>query len=408
MESRDAEGVGCRPLMHSSFMNNRILFVDDELSVLNAYVRILRHRGCRWDFVLTESGADALDRIRSERIDVVISDIDMPGMTGLDLLSKLQLDPATQDIPFIIVTGRGETGLKTRALDMGAVDLLLKPVDSNELLARLNNALRLKACADELKAQKESLDVQVQQRTHELADSRLEIIWRLAKAAECRDDDTGNHVLRVGTFSRLVAEAMGWAPSECETLLLAATLHDIGKIGIPDAVLRKPGKLNGDEWHIMQQHCEIGWSILAEQGPSPMCLDSGIYDWSPAERHSNPLLQMAADIAMSHHERWDGMGYPYGLAGDRIPLTARIVAIADVYDALRSDRPYKSPYTEEHALQIIKRAGGQHFDPDVLLAFLAAYDDIRQAESEYRQYDASEAVIAVSASNVSSRLHFTI
>lgn len=374
-------------------MSRRVLFIDDERPVLNAYARILRHRGCEWDLVLTESATDALQIVHSQSIDVVISDVDMPVMTGLDLLSKLQLDPATRDIPFIVVTGRGETGLKTRALDMGAVDLLLKPVDSNELLARVNSALRLKVCSDELKEQKELLDQQVLERTQELLDSRLEIIWRLAKAAECRDDDTGNHVLRVGTYSRLIADAMGLAPQHCEILQIAATLHDIGKIGVPDAVLRKPGKLDEHEWRTMQQHCEIGWSILAETGPSPLCLTAGVYDWNPTDRHCNPLLQTAADIALSHHERWDGQGYPHGLAQERIPLEARIVAIADVYDALRSHRPYKSAYTEEHSLSILKRAGGQHFDPDVLLAFLSALDDVREAEYEYSRYESQQETV---------------
>jgi len=160
----------------------------------------------------------------------------------------------------------------------------------------------------------------------------------------------------------------------------------------------------------MQQHCEIGWSILAEGGPSPLCLDSGIYDWNPTDRHSNPLLRMAADIALSHHERWDGMGYPHGLAAEQIPLAARVVAIADVYDALRSPRPYKPAYTEDHALKIIKRSGSKHFDPDVLLAFLSALNDIRQAEFEYQDYESDEPLgnPKLSKKDVTSRVYYSI
>ena len=360
---------------------NRIMFVDDERNVLRAYSRILRTQRQEWNLLFHESPLEAWQELRQTSVDVVVSDINMPGLTGLELLRRMKGDVLLRDIPVIIVTGRHDEGLKSEALTLGATDLLPKPVDCNELMARLRNALHMKQCTDQLKEQNETLDLLVQKRTQELLQSHSEVVWRLAKAAECRDDDTGNHVVRVGLYSKLIGSAMGLDDAYCETLFLAATLHDIGKIGIPDSILRKPGKLTPQERKTMEEHCVIGRSILADGHTGYSLLQTSGNRESPFG--PNPLLRMAADIATYHHERWDGTGYPYGLHGEEIPLTARIVAIADVFDALRSLRPYKPAFEIERALDIIAEREGTQFDPEVYQAFLQVLDEILETELTY-------------------------
>jgi putative two-component system response regulator len=223
----------------------------------------------------------------------------------------------------------------------------------------------------------------------ELAASRLEVIWRLAKAAELRDEQTGNHVIRVGCYSRAVAAAMGLSPQRVEGIFLAAPLHDIGKIGVPDALLLKTGILTGDERRRMQQHCEIGAAILADRCKfldlARRLIGSPVNIHSASARTSaqgNPVLHMASAIALCHHEKWDGSGYPRRLAGEAIPLEARIVAIADVYDALRSDRSYKRALPRDEAMHILRRGSGSHFDPAVHAAFVKAQDEVTSIERD--------------------------
>ncbi|QDU54165.1 HD domain-containing phosphohydrolase [Aeoliella mucimassa] len=364
---------------------NRILFIDDEHYVLRAYARILHPFREEWTMSFHQDAMSAWDGLLESSADVVVSDINMPGMSGLQLLERMQEHPDMIDIPVIIVTGRDDNGLKSRALSLGATDLLHKPVDCSELAARLRSALQLKKCTDQLKQQNERLDLLVRARTKQLFDSHAELVWRLAKAAECRDDDTGNHVVRVGVYAKLIGQAMGMKAEFCENLCLAATLHDIGKIGVPDAILRKPGKLSPQEWKIMQEHCLIGRSILVEGHAGRTLVPGDLSLDTLTERY--PLLEMAANIATYHHEKWDGTGYPYGLAGEAIPLPARIVAIADVYDALRSKRPYKKRYDVEQALDIIAEKNGTHFDPEVYLAFLQVLEEILEAEVAYSDAD---------------------
>ncbi|MBU0719276.1 MAG: response regulator [Planctomycetes bacterium] len=359
-------------------MKKRILFVDDEPNVLEGLRRMLRgHRG-RWDMSFVCTADEALDQIRQTPPDVVVSDVMMPGKDGFALLTELRESGHAKDIPVVMLTGVDAADVKRRALTLGATDLLNKPVEAEDLIARLQSVLRLKSYQDELKAQNEILDRRVQERTAELAASRLDIIWRLARAAEFRDEDTGDHVVRVGHYCRVLAEMLGMEREFVETLFLASPLHDIGKIGVPDSILLKRGRLTTEEWEIMKKHCAIGEDILSQDSrPTNPFLDRLRGRQKPTEDACNPLLSMAASIALTHHERWDGTGYPGGLKEDQIPLESRIVAVADVYDALCSERPYKPAYSADRTVEIIAREVGRHFDPDVFAAFAKLTDEFR-------------------------------
>ncbi len=362
----------------------RILLVDDEPAILQALERVLKLAREPWELRFVGSAADALRELDQGDFDAVISDIRMPGKDGLALLAEIRAADRTRDLPVIIVSGAREPGLKRQALDLGATDLLSKPADPDELIARARSALRLKAYQDELKAQNAVLERRVAERTAELEDSRIDIIWRLGKAAEFRDEDTGHHVMRVGCFARVIAEQMDLPHQHVDRIFLAAPLHDIGKIGIPDHILLKPDALTPSEWVTMKRHCELGAQILRQQSH----LWDAYLGWrQPGTRtpraDRNPLLEMAANIALRHHERWDGLGYPGGLAGGDIPLEARITAIADVYDALLSERPYRGAFPEEIVLRTLQAGAGGHFDPDVHAAFLAALPELQEIRTQF-------------------------
>jgi len=398
-------------------VKRRILFVDDEPAFLEGLRRGLRGQRDAWEMHFVQSADEALQAVEGVDFDVVVTDVNMPGRDGLELLVALRESDRTRAIPVIILTGRGERDIKRRALDLGATDLLNKPVEREDLVARLRSVLKLKAYQDELKAQNEILDRKVRERTTELEESRLAIIWRLAKASEYRDEETGNHVRRVGWYCRALAEALGMPSDFVEMVFLTSPLHDIGKIGIPDRILRKRGGLTPAEWRVMQRHCEIGAAILLHEGKRGKAVFSeetgravappratgglpasvgdrrasgtrrsaSVSDWGEEAALSlipNPFLEMAATIARAHHERFDGGGYPAGLAGEAIPVEARIVALADTYDALCAERPYKPAFPEAKALRIIGEEVGSHFDPRVYAAFLASVDTLRSIRVE--------------------------
>jgi putative two-component system response regulator len=365
----------------------RLVLVDDQPTVLNSLERILHADRNGWDAEFFSDSVQAWQRLQAGDVDVLICDLNMPRMTGLELLARIRGTPQSEDVQVIVLTGMADRSLKRAALDLGATDLLNKPIDAEDLLARIRNALRLKAYADALKAINCSLEAAVQRRTEQLHESRLAIVWRLAKAAEFRDEDTGNHVIRVGCYARLMGESLRLASDFVENLFLAAPLHDIGKIGIPDGILLKPGPLTPDEWQVMKQHCLIGKKILEDDAKTTATFRA----WRQAKQtaglteDSNPVLKLAASIAWSHHEKWNGSGYPLGLSGETIPLASRIVAFADVFDALTSARPYKKAFPEDEAIEIIRSDVGRHFDPNIHRAFeasLAAIRDVRAALSD--------------------------
>jgi response regulator RpfG family c-di-GMP phosphodiesterase len=347
-----------------------LLFVDDEVSILEMFERMLHSESKAWRLHFAQSVDEAVQITSQYDLDVIVTDVKMPGKGGFDFLRSLRASKRTCNIPTIVVTGDSEPTLKRRALDLGATDLLTKPVCPEDLLARIRNALRLKSYEDRLEQQVETLDGAVKERTGDLAQSQREIIWRLAKASEYRDDETGNHVVRVACYARAIAGALQTDKDFLEAIFLASALHDVGKIGVPDSILLKPGPLTQGEREEMQKHCLIGAGILMHE-PRAMrvCRKRG-YGGSPSDHDTpkNPLLRMAVIIAKHHHEKWDGSGYPAGLSKGRIPLEARIVALADVYDALTTERRYKPAFSREKALETVREEAGRHFDPQIVAA----------------------------------------
>jgi putative two-component system response regulator len=368
-------------------VKKQILIVDDDQRMLDALRRTLHHQSDDWDMTFIRNPEQAWESLLETAYDAVVTDVRMPGLTGIELLERIRQTDKTKSVPVVILTGLNDVDLKEKALLCGAVDLLNKPVDAGQLIARLRNVLQTKSYEDDLRATNQLLNETVQRQSVDLAQSRMSVVCRLGMAAEFRDEDTGNHVIRVGCYSRAVAAAMGMPRSFLEMLLLAAPLHDIGKIGIPDSVLLKPGPLSDEEWVIMQRHCEIGESILREQSKAMVPL----FDWysvePPAMRDTlenrDPVLEMAATIALSHHEKWDGSGYPHGLAGEAIPLESRIVAVADVFDALTSNRPYRPARPEEESLTIMDSTVGGHFDPRVHAAFTRSLPEIHAIRDRF-------------------------
>lgn len=365
-------------------MRKRILFIDDDINTLDGLRWMLRPEAEQWDMHFTSGAEEARALIEEIEFDTIVLDFFLPGTDGFEFLRCLEESERTQEIPVVILTGCSEEGLKRRALELGAADLLVKPFVCEDLLARLHNILRLKGFQDELKYQKLTLKDQVKQRTAELEESRLDIILRLGKAAEYRDEETGNHILRVGCYCRTLAEELGMSRDFVEMVFMTSPMHDIGKIGIPDWILLKPGKLTAEERCEMERHCRIGFDILLQEpeGLKPFL------QWHrnrEVVEQKNPLLEMAGAIALGHHERWDGSGYPKQLAGEDIPIAARIAALADVYDALRSERPYKSGFSQEKTLAIIRDEEGGHFDPAILSVFdkvKGIFNDIREQLSD--------------------------
>ena len=352
-------------------MKPRVLFVDDDPRVLTALERMLRRQRHAWDLAFASTAEKAREEIARQTPDAIVLDVRLPDTDGLELLRYLRSREPTATVPVVLLTGVYEDDLKRRALDLGATDLLSKPVQPDELVARIRSVLRLKAQQDQLRELNTELRRLVQERTAELERSRYDIIWRLAKASEYRDEETGNHVVRVACYSLTVAEALGLSTELTESLFLTSPLHDIGKIGIPDQILLKPGPLTDRERQVMEQHCAIGAEILLEppKGIIPYLAWRRL-NFSPENlARENPILTTAASIALCHHERWDGTGYPRHLRGEEIPLEARITGLADVYDALRSRRPYKPAFPEEKAARIIAEEGAAHFGPDLAAIF---------------------------------------
>jgi putative two-component system response regulator len=354
---------------------SKVMIVDDEAINVRIVRKYLEHSGYE-QFVTVTDSRNAMPTILSETPDIVLLDIMMPEVNGLDILHSIRTDESVRDLPVIILTAASDTGTKLEALDLGATDFLTKPVDQVELVLRVRNALIVKGHMDDLANYSEHLESQVRARTRELERSRQEIIHCLARAADYRDGDTGQHIVRVGRFVRIIARELGFQPDYVDLLEQAAKLHDVGKIGIPDAVLQKPGKLDANEFALMQNHCDFGKEIIqltpndADDLPSAEMVGTQcILDI--LRREGSPLLTLAALIAQTHHEKWDGSGYPCGLQGEEIPIEGRITAVADVFDALSSKRPYKPAFPLKKCFEIMLEGRGKHFDPSVLDVFFA-------------------------------------
>jgi putative two-component system response regulator len=334
----------------------RVLIIDDSRSSLAMLAAVIGEVAGRDGIDTSISPLEALQRCAGTQYDLVLVDHIMPEMDGVEVTRRLRARDGYRLVPIIMVTSDSDQSLRVDAIGAGATDFIHKPFDRTELLARVRNLLALRQAQIELADRAAWLAREVENATRHLVEREEEVIWRLARAIEYRDGDTGEHVSRVASVCRLVAEAMDLGDERCRTIYLAAPLHDIGKIAIADAILGKPGRLTPEEMDEMRRHVTIGARIL-EDGTSD-------------------LIRVAERIALNHHERWDGTGYPNRLAGRDIPLEARIVAIADVFDALCSERPYKKAWPIEAAHAEIRRLSGSHFDPACVDAFEARWDDI--------------------------------
>lgn len=365
-------------------VDSRILIVDDEelnIRIVSAYLRDAGYH----DVMYTTDPVRVLSLIAAEQPDLVLLDIHMPQFSGLDVLRQIRAIEALAYLPVVVLTGATGDEVKMEALESGATDFLNKPVNCGELSARVRNILMAKGYQDALRNQSAILELAVHRRTLELEASHRALIGCLARAAEYRDDDTGHHVLRVGRYARLIGDELGFDARTAANLEDAAKLHDLGKIGVPDAILKKPARLTEEEYSQIQKHCSIGKKIieplsLAER---EMLRQHVLYGAQILDVVDSPLLVMAKRIALTHHERWDGSGYPLGLSGEDIPIEGRIVAVADVFDALSSRRPYKPPYPIQKCFGMLEDGRGTHFDPRVLDAFLARREDVVRIQIEY-------------------------
>lgn len=332
-----------------------ILIVEDNptnLAVLSGLIGKLE--GCTVEAFANP--LTAYQRALEFDFDMVVADHVMPEMTGTHLIGCLRKFPAYVNVPMIVVTADADRAVRHEAIFAGATDFLNKPVDPVELKARVRNLLALRRAQQDVEHRAEWLSREVATATRSIAFREEEVIWRLARAIEYRDGGTGDHISRVATVSRLIAQGLGCDPIFVRTLYLAAPLHDVGKVGVPDAILSKPGRLTEEETKTMREHVSIGARIL----------DDG----------TSELIRTAARIAATHHEKWDGSGYPNGLKGLQIPLEGRITAVADVFDALCASRPYKPAWSLDEAYQEIVRSSGTHFDPSCVAAFQLKWPEI--------------------------------
>ena len=361
-----------------------VMIVDDEEANVFTVRQYLRRNGYT-NFVTCVDATQALPLAQSKNPDLVLLDINMPGVNGLQILHAINQDQRLQRTPVVILTAEAEQSIRTASLQLGATDFLTKPVDPAELLLRVRNTLTVKIQFGELGEQKQLLEERVQKRTAELYESRQQIILSLARAAEHRDNETGNHVIRVGCFAGAIARQLGWDSDSVEMIQQAAQLHDVGKIGVPDEILFKPGKLDENEYEIMKHHCALGTKIISPFAPKDLEVLRSHARLGEGILHirNSPLVMMAARIAQTHHEHWDGRGYPLGLAGEDIPIEGRITAVADVFDALSSKRPYKDPFPRQKCFDILTEFRGTQFDPDVLDAFFDCSKEIVEIQMTF-------------------------
>lgn len=344
----------------SNTEKNSLLVVDDTPENIDVLRGIL---GAEYSVKVANSGQLALKIVAAQPPDLILLDVMMPGMNGYEVCRRLKENEATRHIPVIFVTALGEAEDETRGFELGAADYIVKPVSPPIVRARVRAHLGL---AD----QRRYLAHLVAERTGELERSNrqleqthLVMLKQLGRAADYRDNETGMHIVRVGNFSKLLGMAAGFLESQAELLMYASMMHDIGKIGVPDRILLKPGKLTAEEFEVIKKHPEIGAEIIGE--------------------HDAEVLKMAKLIALGHHEKWNGQGYPHGLGGTDISIAARIVAIADVFDALTCIRPYKRAWPIEDALELIEKEAGQHFDPELARLFLGMETEVRRIATEY-------------------------
>ena len=345
-------------------MTHQVLIVDDTEINLILFAALVKKIGnCEpQTFADPKQG---LAWAQANDPDLVIVDYMMPELDGIEFIEQLRATSGKENIPILMITANDQKPVRYRALDAGATDFLTKPVDKVEFLARASNMLALSDSRKKLADRAAWLSEEVRKATAEIVQRERETVIRLSKAAEYRDPETGAHILRMAHYSELIARELGLSVAERELLLEAAPMHDIGKVGIADGILLKPGRLTPEEFEIMKKHAIYGYELLAGS--------------------SSKVLQAGADIALSHHEKFDGTGYPNGLQGEAIPLFSRIVSVADVFDALTSERPYKKAWSLEQASEHLKANAGTHFDPACVAAFFRAWDDVLEIRLRFSE-----------------------
>lgn len=337
-------------------LDANILIVEDDKINRTILQHILSSAGFR-NIRALPNATRLIRQYQAFHPDLLVLDLHMPKVSGFDIMNALKKAYPDDYLPILVISADNDDRVHLRALSSGAKDFLNKPYDPPKVLLRCRNVIETKLLHAEVKSKNIDLERIVRERTEELHKSRLEVIQRLGYAAERRDTDTGAHIVRMSRYCEAVARAMGMEEEECELILNTSPLHDVGKIAIPDSILLKPGPLTADEFEVMKTHAAIGGGMLANS--------------------DSDFLKMAEQIARTHHERWDGKGYPDGLQGENIPIAGRICAVCDVFDALTSERPYKKAWTLEAAVKEIKKMSGTFFDPDVVEAFLKAFPEIR-------------------------------
>ena len=341
---------------------SRILIVDDNQTNVQLLEMLLQME----NFENVQSTMDPRDVVglhQEHNFDLILLDIRMPHMDGFQVMEALKDIHKEDYLPIIILTAQQDMETRLRALELGAKDFLTKPFDRLEVLHRIENMLEVRHLYNQQSKQSEILEQKVRDRTNEIMTTRLEIIQRLGRAGEYRDNETGMHVIRMSKSCQRLAIAIGLSEGHAEQIFQASPMHDVGKIGIPDHILLKPGKLGAEEWEIMKSHAEIGADIIGE--------------------HDSGLMIMAREIALTHHEKWDGSGYPKGLRAEQIPIEGRIAAVCDVFDALTSARPYKDPWPIEKAMALIQDEADKHFDPDLVKHFVSIQDQIIRIRDKY-------------------------
>jgi len=339
-----------------------VLVVDDTAENIDVLVGALKDE---YNIKAALNGTAALKIARENPPDIILLDIMMPHVNGYEVCRTLKADFRTRNVPIIFITAKIGVEDEIKGFAYGAVDYLAKPISPPVVKARVKTHLALYD-------QNRELDKKVKEQTVDLLETRLKIIQRLGKAAEFKDNETGLHVIRMSKYAYLLARAAGLGENDAELVMNAAPMHDIGKIGIPDEILKKPGKLTPEEFDIMKTHCVIGAEVIGED--------------------KSELLKMAQEIALTHHEKWNGKGYPYNIKEEEIPLSGRISAIVDVFDALTSERPYKKEWPVADAVDLLEKEAGEHFDPDLVPLFIGALPEVIKVKKQYGEVNRTEMV----------------
>ncbi|MDX9701986.1 MAG: response regulator [Candidatus Auribacterota bacterium] len=359
-----------------------ILIVDDN-SLNRKIASMVLGAGGYSNIMEMSNPSDAFGWIENNQPDLILIDVSIQSTDGLKLLEGLCKRYDKDNIAIIVLTSVGDIEIRRKAFELGARDFVIRPFDTYELTARVDTVLRLKMDHDKIRHENRILTDKVAQRNEQLKLSNLGLIKGLGRAAELKDNDTGQHVMRVGLYSSILADGVGLSQEQVNYILQAAPMHDIGKIGVPDGILLKPAKLTDEEFKIVQKHCQIGAEIFLVNDISYIANSHPLKTLEHIYRQDSDLLRTAGIIALTHHEKWDGTGYPIGLRGEEIPIEGRITALADVYDALNTKRPYKDKYPLERCFEIIKELSGTHFDPQIVDEFCNFIEILFQIQKIY-------------------------